>query len=134
MLDENEIVSILCSHLEGEGASILEKRSTIETGIDVVCRTRDGRTLHIEAKGGTSSRRGSPRYSKPFTRTQVFDRVAKGTYTAIAARNPGVVSCFAFPDEPVFLGYVEQVSSALRQLGVVLFAVSEHGVREIVSA
>jgi hypothetical protein len=131
LLDENEVIEILCRYLESEGATVLERRSTSETGIDVVCRTRAGRTLHIEAKGSTSSRAGSPRHSKPFTNSQVFDRVAKGVYTAIASLDANAESCLAFPDEPAFLRYVEPVATVLAGIGVTFFAVSEGGVRTL---
>ncbi len=86
---------------------------------------------YVWLSGSTSSRAGSPRHSKPFTNSQVFDRVAKGVYTAIAGRKAGADSCLAFPDEPLFLRYVEPVAPVLAGLGVTLFAVSKDGVRTI---
>ena len=76
---------------------------------------------YVWLSGSTSSRAGSPRHSKPFTNSQVFDRVAKGVYTAIAGLNTGADSCLAFPDEPMFLRYVEpdeeSLARARRTLG-----------------
>lgn len=79
MLNENDVVAAVCDYLKSQGYEIVQQCATTEQGIDIIARhpERSGRLL-IEAKGGTSSREGSPRYDKGFSPSQVFDRVAKG--------------------------------------------------------
>ena len=63
MLDENDVVAAVCSHLEHEGYTIVQRLRTTQRGVDIIAEhpSRAGK-LHIEAKGGTSARQGRPRY------------------------------------------------------------------------
>jgi hypothetical protein len=62
-LDENQVVDIVCAHLVSNGYFITAKCTTTQQGIDIVA-TKDGARLLVEAKGATSSRRGSERFEK----------------------------------------------------------------------
>jgi len=64
----------------------------------------------VEAKGATSSAQGSNRDGKPYSESQVFDRVAKGFSTVFrmqgeCALNTRVV--FAVPDTEWFRKYLD---------------------------
>ena len=130
MLDENEVVEILAKHLSEQGYEIKQKLSTKQKGIDVIAQ-KGNECLMIEAKGETSSREGSQRYGKPYTASQVFDRVAKGVYTAIKTAEESAsheVSCLAFPDSKLFREYLSSVISPLKTVGIVVFMVSQNEV------
>lgn len=127
MLDENKIVEILAQHLSKQGYEIKQQLSTKQKGIDVIA-VKDNECLMIEAKGETSSKEGSNRFGKPYTASQVFDRVAKGVYTAIKTAEESRVneiSCLAFPDSKLFREYLSSVNNSLSKLGVVVFVVSQ---------
>jgi Holliday junction resolvase-like predicted endonuclease len=114
MLDENDVVDAVCRHLEKEGYTILQQRRTTERGIDIVAQHGSwlGKLL-VEAKGGTSTRRGSARFEKEYTLQQVFDRVAKGFYTAVELyckhRQRGEQIGLAFPDSDNFRKYLARI-------------------------
>ena len=123
-MDENAVVSAVCRRLLAQGCSIVQRLSTIEQGIDVIAEDpRTNRRFLIEAKGGTSSREGSARFGKPYTQTQVFDRVAKGVFTCVQlrSRHPDRKThqvVLAIPDERWFRSYLEPVVSELTKVGI----------------
>jgi|SRR5271157_4388369 len=130
MLDENAVVKALCQHLERNGYHILQRCSTTEQGIDIIAlRSPEPGRLLIEAKGGTSSREGSVRFEKGFSRTQVFDRVAKAFYTTASLhatkRDSGDHVGMAFPDTPAFRDYLKRIKSVTDALGFSVFLVRE---------
>lgn len=135
MLDENQVIRVLCNHLTKQGYKIEQQLKTSEKGIDVIARdSRKNRTLLIEAKGGTSSRKGSPRYGRPYTTSQKFDRAAKGVYTAIkTASNLGrrEISCLAVPEDEMFHQYLDPILPLMSRLGIRIFFVSR---RKVISS
>lgn len=128
MLNENEVVEATCLYLESRGFKIEQRCSTTAHGIDIIARTPiENRRLLIEAKGGTSSRSGSARFEKGFNRSQVFDRVAKGFYTAAcmlsAACDSGDRVGMAFPDTELFRDYIGRGKAVLDRLEIVVYLV-----------
>lgn len=129
MLDENEIVAALCAHLQTQGYEILQRCLTTERGTDVVAkRQHESGRLLCEAKGETSAREGSNRYAKSFNRSQVFDRVAKGFYTAACMRfaaKPDDTVALAFPDTVLFREFVDRIKGAAEILKMKVYLVNE---------
>jgi len=86
--------------------------------------------LYIEAKGETSSRRGSERYGKPFDSAQIRIHVAEAFYKAaeVLSKKPEegeVRAGMALPDSAghrVALGRIEKVVS---ELGIAVFWVRD---------
>src|SRR4051812_45353558 len=122
-MDENQVIAALCPFLEREGYRIKQRLSTIEHGVDVIAeQAASGKTLYIEAKGGTSSRLGSPRHGKPYTQTQVFDRVAKGVFTGLQMlqryQSPDTDIALAFPAGRWEQSYLSSIAAPLKILGV----------------
>lgn len=129
MLDENDVIEILSAHLKQEGYEILQALHTTEKGVDLIAHKlgKAGR-LFVEAKGGTSSREGSNRFGKPYTKNQVFDRVSKGFYSVVrlCAEHPKPDEvAFAGPDTPWFREYLQPIIPTAEQLGIKIFLVSE---------
>lgn len=126
-MDENAVVESVCQRFEAAGSKVLERRTTKEQGIDVVAHNpSNGHYFYVEAKGGTSSRVGSPRFGLEFNQSQVFDRVAKGVFTCVElrARYPDFVKqhiILAVPDGPSFHSYLDPVQEQLRRTGVVVW-------------
>jgi hypothetical protein len=129
MPNENDVVDAVCSYLEKEGYIINQRLRTTERGTDIIAKhpSRTGR-LHIEAKGGTSAREGSPRYEREYDQSQVFDRVAKGLYTAVelhcAHEQHGDRIGLAFPDTERFRKYPLPITPVLGELAISVYIVS----------
>ena len=128
-MDENEVVDAVCAHLERKGFTVTQRRSTTEHGVDIkAVHDTDGRQLLIEAKGGTSSRKGSNRFGKPYTQSQVFDRCSKGIFTALRLRAqepPATTTAvLAVPDTARFRQYLREVVGFLRPLGIEVWLVT----------
>lgn len=130
-MDENTVVNATCKQLEGQGFVILQRLSTIERGIDIIAEEpSSGCKLLVEAKGGTSSIESSARFGKPYTQTQVFDRVAKGVFTCfqLRAKNPDRARyrvMLAVPDSRWFRSYLEPILAELRTAGIEAMFVAE---------
>lgn len=133
MLDENQVVEIICNYLTKESYIIEERRSTTEKGIDVVALNQKNKSkLLIEVKGGTSSRKGSERYGKPFNSNQLFDRVAKGVFTTFSkyvqySELENVNIGMAFPDNPAIRKLINSVKPLMDKLDIIIFLAKENG-------
>jgi hypothetical protein len=130
--DENAVVTAISKHLVSSGFEIKQQLSTTEHGIDVIAQHPESKVRAlVEAKGGTSSRKGSERYGKPYTQSQVFDRVAKGIFTCLQLRssNPNKNSVriiLAVPDRPPqFKKYLSEVLENLKASGIEVWFASE---------
>lgn len=130
MQDENDVVEAVCLYLTQQGFVIKERRKTTERGIDIVASNpHSGKIIHIEAKGGTSSRHGSARHGEPYTKSQVFDRTAKGIYTLLqmhgklASTNSDFA--LAVPDTKWFIEYLNPIKNTLQKLGLQVLLVDE---------
>ena len=137
MLNENDVVNTVCAHLEGKGYQILKRCSTTDRGIDIIAKhpSNTGKLL-VEAKGGTSALKGSARYDKGFSRSQVFDRVAKCVYTAASMHTDRSSDddkvAMAFPDTLVFRHYLRQINAVTKKLDFLVFLVrDDHSVEEL---
>ncbi|MGA2327459.1 MAG: hypothetical protein ABSH05_14340 [Bryobacteraceae bacterium] len=127
MLDENDVTTAVSNHLKSQGYVILQQCTTNNRGIDIIAKPPSGSgNLLIEAKGAKSSKPGSPRYGEDYRKPEVFDRVAKGVYTATAMyanRQNGDQIGLACPDTAWFLEYLQPVKSVLKSLGIEVFMV-----------
>lgn len=123
-MDENAVVASVCRRLETMGCEITQRRTTKEHGVDIIAHDKSsGQQFLIEAKGGTSSREGSNRFGKPYTQSQVFDRVAKGVFTCLQLRaehpdHQATHVILALPDARGFRSYVTPILGQLRSVGI----------------
>lgn len=128
MLDENDVTDAVANYLEEQGFRIIQKLNSTQQGIDLKAKNQSELEYWVETKGETSSRPGSARHGKPYTASQVFDRVSKGTYTAIEMRQKAqscVMVALAVPDTPMFRKYLMPILPAFNALGIRVFLVSE---------
>jgi hypothetical protein len=133
-LTENDVVAAVCRFLEGKGAQITTRASTLERGPDIVA-VIGGREMTVEAKGGTSSKPGTSRYGKRFSSSQVRVHVARAFFTASAAAGDGMrLSAMAFPDTSMHRGRVEEIAHVIGKLDLGVFWVSEDGSAELDAA
>lgn len=128
MLIENDVVKAVARHLDSEGYCVEKVLSTVEHGVDIVAVHPETHVrLLVEAKGGTSSKKASARFGKPFTRNQAKTHVAVALYYAAMLRqeysSEGARVALAFPDDKNHTELVEDISSALRVLQITAFFV-----------
>ena len=126
MLTEDQVVDAVRSHLEQEGWLIRSFAHAHQHGDDVVAE-REGRRLVVEAKGEGSSKEGTRRYGRPFTRNQVGTHVAVATYRALTVVSRGEEAAIALPENDHHLRAVQSTATALNRLGIRVFWVSSVG-------
>lgn len=132
MMDENGVIDVLCANLKAAGFDIQQQLSTIEQGVDVIAvHAAHSLKVLVEAKGNTSSRAGSARHGKPYTQSQIFDRVAKGIFTCLQLRDlhqdtKGVRVVLAVPETAWFYKYIGTVKGALGQAEIDVWFVNDH--------
>ena len=132
-MDENEVIRAVCDHLEKTGHKIIQSLNTTQQGIDVIAESSSSRRrIFVEAKGSTSSRKSSPRFGKPYTSSQIFDRVAKGIFTVLQLREKyqdhETTDVFlAVPEEPRFIRHLLTVKETLHSRSVGVFLVDQNG-------
>ena len=128
MLTENDVVQAVAAYLKGEGYEIVSSLSTRQRGIDIIAEhPSTKKRLLIEAKGGTSSKEGTANYGKPFTSNQAKTHVSVAFYYAAMLQqkhlSEGAEVALAFPEDVRHRKLVEDISSALKLLGVSVFFV-----------
>lgn len=137
MLTENDVIEALVKYLRKNGYINVRHCSTTEHGIDIdAVNKKTGQRLLIEAKGGTSSKRGTNRYGRPFTKNQAGSHVAVALYCAarlrqkFAEERPKIA--LAFPDDEAHSQLIEKISTSLKDLKVAVYFVSkDKDVRQI---
>jgi hypothetical protein len=127
MLTENDVVNAVACHLTNDGWSVLQTRTTLQQGIDILAQ-KNGETLAVEAKGGGSAREGTARYGQHFTANQKRTHVAVAILTAMQVLGDGKHrAAIALPDDPDHSRLIERVYPALKTLGVVVYLVAPDG-------
>jgi hypothetical protein len=102
----------------------MQRLTTTQRGVDIVALDQEtGQQFFIEAKGNTSSRKGSKRFGQPYTQSQVFDRVAKGVFTCLRLRaeypdRDDTHVVLAVPDGTRFRAYLTPVLQSLQEAGI----------------
>lgn len=133
MLNENQITNILSSYLLNEGCRVMSKQTTTQKGIDLIVTDKNGITLYIEVKGGTSSRAGSSRYDLPFNSKQIPNHIGKAILATFKAMEiygtEGCKYAMAFPDTISHETALKAILSALQKLNIIIYLVSDNGVR-----
>lgn len=130
MLIESDVIAAVCDYLRAEGYEIRQQLAETEQGDDIKA-VQGTVILLIEAKGETSSKKGSKRFGKPFSRSQVLDHVAMAFYRAAKMRGDGVRVAMAFPDNQQHREMVAEIRQAVRDLKIAVFWVAGNGsVRE----
>lgn len=128
MLTENDVVNAVCKKIKNEGYTIKKKCNTNQKGIDIVGE-KDGSTIYIEAKGGTSSKPKTKRYGKPFNSNQVKDHVAKALLTTCETisnkSGENIDIAMAFPDNEDHRNRIAKIQPVIEKLEIILFWVKE---------
>ena len=126
MLYEDDIVEAVRDYLQHRGFTVTQCCRSIQRGDDIIATHPSGLELCIEAKGETGSRKGSSRYGRVFTRSQVLVHVGQAFYRAAAMlqqasagqlRRVGI----ALPDNEHHRERITAIEGTLERLGIVVF-------------
>ena len=139
MLTENDVVRAVAKYLKNLGYRVESALTTNEHGIDIVAlNLESGKRMLVEAKGGTSSKVGTARFGKPFTRKQAKTHVSVALYSAAKLqeeRERGTLVALAFPEDTNHKSLVEDIKTTLETLKISVFFVdSELRVKRFGSA
>ena len=122
-LTENDVIRAVKSYLEEEGWRIINECNTSQRGIDIEA-IRKNKKLAVEAKGGTSSKKGTRRYDKEFSGGQKGAHIAYAILASLKQISKGGYSvAMAFPDDKRHLYVLEQVRPALKKLHIAVYVV-----------
>jgi hypothetical protein len=141
MLLESDVINAVCKKLESLGYFIQQKLQTEQHGDDIIAGKTGlhPRKLFIEAKGETSSRKGSERYGKPFDSAQVRVHVAEAFYKSAqvlsreTADDVEILSGIALPDTKLHHSCVKNIQPILTNLKIIIFWVHESNNVQITS-
>jgi hypothetical protein len=126
VLTENDVVKAVATHLTSKGYRIESALSTIQHGVDIVAiHMKSKRVLRVEAKGGTSSKKGTNRFGKPFTRSQAQCHISVAFYYAAKLRQKyhGHRVAMAFPDDECHRMLIGDIKSTLDTLEIGVYFV-----------
>ncbi|MGA8182154.1 MAG: hypothetical protein WB819_00750 [Terriglobia bacterium] len=127
IITEDEVVDAVIGFLKPKGWEIESRATVRQHGYDIVA-VRNAKRLIIEAKGAGSSQAHTRRFGQQFTRSQVFDHVAKAILKALQVVATGKArAAVAFPDNDDHREEVERVHAALKAVGIEIFWASADG-------
>ncbi len=134
MLTENDVVNILVADLKNKNYKIVQSLTTTDKGFDIIAE-KNGTTLYVEAKGGTSSKATSRRHGKPFSKNQIGTHLAVAILTVIRilAKKDKKLNkvAIAFPDNEDHRNSILPIAPVLKKLGILIFLVKENIVTEL---
>ncbi len=133
MLTENHIVKKMTEHLKADGHEILQSLSTDQKGIDIISQ-KDGLKMYVEAKGETSSREGSKRFGKPFSKNQVGTHIAVAilaSMKSLAKYSKNSRVAIALPDNQDHRTMIGLISPVLKKTAIEIYFVSEITVEKL---
>jgi len=123
ILSEDQVVEAVSQYLSELGYREVRRSLVTEQGVDLVM-IKDGKELHIEAKGQGSSRSTSARYGKVFNSGQVMDHVAKAMLTALEVVATGKHRAgIALPGDRLHRSRIERITPVLDMLHIAVFLV-----------
>ena len=127
MLNENDVIAIVTTYLEGTGWTIIRLTNTRQTGPDLeAVNPLFASRLYVEAKGATSAGPTSSRYGDPFSRSQVRDHVANAFYVAAGVPTEHT-SAIAVPTNRLHEHFMETIRPALSMLKIAVLWLAESG-------
>lgn len=128
MLNENQIVDIVCNYLSQTGYEVERSSTTYDKGYDIVASNPKGVKLIIEAKGATSSKPSSKRYNKEFDRKQVVNHVSRALYSTIKVINkyPKYEVGIALPHNDFHIKAIKDIQNVVDLLKIKVYWVTEN--------
>lgn len=126
-LKEMDVINHVCDDLKLRGYVIIHKvLKTTDHGVDIKARTPDGRyELWVEAKGQTSSKRSSSRYTEGFDKNQEADHLGKAILKCLEyiSENAGksILTGIAVPSDEYYNEIISKILPSLERLEIAVF-------------
>lgn len=133
MLNENHITDLLANYFVNLEYEVLGKLTTIEKGIDLIVKNKQGQITYVEVKGETSARTTSRRYGLPFNKNQIDVHIGKALLATFRAINKFKDNenefAIAFPGNIGHEAVLKDIKYVLDKLNIKIYLVSETNVR-----
>ena len=128
MLFESDVISSVCDYLEKNDFKIIQKLNENEKGDDIIAINYSNQKIYIEAKGETSSKKGSNRFGKEFSSSQKKVHVSQALYRAIKMKESNdSLAGMAFPETKGHLALIEPIKKTLQKIKIEVFWVKADG-------
>jgi len=111
---------------------IVSTATTSEHGPDIVARSVVGREIWVEAKGRTSSKEGTNRFGKEFSRNQKEDHLGRALLKCceyLSQRSDMIVG-IGLPNDDTDSDLIQGIKPTLQRLKIMTFLVNEDGTVE----
>jgi Holliday junction resolvase-like predicted endonuclease len=133
MLTENDVIKFVSLYLKNNGYNILETKNTTEKGIDIVADHPKKGKCFVEAKGETSSQKGSSKYGEPFDKSQIKTHIGAALLMSfqIKQKNENSNIFIALPYEKRHLEIIDSIRNCLIKTDIkVLFVKNDGSIEE----
>jgi hypothetical protein len=126
VINENDVVGAVSVELRSRGWIIDAVKRTNQRGEDIEAHRGD-ESLSVEAKGGTSSNETSPRYGKPFDRSQVTVHVSRAVMAALKITSAGGrFAAIALPEDRHHRDMVDSIRVGLERAEIAVIWVDDN--------
>jgi len=134
MLTENQIIEYVSQYFKNNGYKILDIRNTRETGIDLIGIHPKYGKCFVEAKGGTSSKKETNRYGKPFTLSQIKTHIGVALLKAFQIKQENINSnvFIALPYERNHIEICDSIKKCLAKVNISIIFVKPEGSIKII--
>ena len=128
MLFESDVISSVCDYLKKNNFKIIQQLNENQKGDDIIAINNQNQKIYIEAKGETSSKKGSNRFGQEFNSSQKKVHVSQALYRAIKMKETNnSLSGIAFPETKGHLLLIEPIKNTLQKIGIEVFWVKNDG-------
>ena len=128
MLSQDQVNDLACQFLEENGWTVTHRRRAHHPGKETVAE-RDGKRLIVAPHGEGSSRPGTSRFGKPFTRSQVFNHVSNLTTRLLRKVSENrTYGALAVPYDDLNRDAVGSMLDQLKRVGIGALWVTREGV------
>jgi len=128
MLTEYEVIKCVCNFLETHYFYINQQLKENERGDDIIASNKKNQKIYIEAKGQTSSKKGSNRYGKAFSSAQILTHISGALYRAISMKEKYCSYVgIALPETKNHILRIQNIHNTLETINIEIFWVRSDG-------
>jgi len=128
MFTEYEVITSVCNFLESHNCCINQQLNENEKGDDIIAVNQTNQRIYIEAKGETSSKKGTNRYGKAFNSSQILTHISRALYRAISMREKYSSHVgIALPETKNHLLEIQNINNTLQEIKIEVFWVKADG-------
>ncbi len=133
MLTENDVVNFVSVFLQENGFTINQALTTSQQGIDIEATHPEKGHCFVEAKGATSSKKGTPRFGKVFNSSQIRTHIGVAILKSFQTLqfNTSSEVVIALPNNNGHRQIIDSMLMPIRNSGIRVYFVNEDGSIEI---